>query len=79
MSHLAALAFVRTVREPPNLVVLSSSEVEAQTIADWLEPYADQDFSFTDAVSFAVMAGRGIAEALRSDRHFAAAGFQMVS
>ncbi len=73
-----ALAFVRTVREPPNLVVSSSSEVEAQAIADWLEPYADQDFSFTDAVSFAVMGGRGIAQALTLDRHFAAAGFQMV-
>ncbi len=73
-----ALAFVRTVREPPNLVVSSTSEIEARAISDWLEPYADQDFSFADAVSFAVMTDRGIAEALTLDRHFAAAGFGIV-
>ncbi len=73
-----ALAFVRTVREPPNLVVASTSEIEARAISDWLEPYADQDFSFADAVSFAVMTDRGITEALTLDRHFAAAGFGIV-
>lgn len=72
-----ALAFVRTVRELPNLVVSSTSEVETRAITDWLEPFADHDFSFTDAVSFAVMAERGIAQALTLDRHFAAAGFRM--
>src|SRR5438034_917898 len=45
---------------------------------DWLERYDDQNFSFTDAVSFAGMAERGITDALTLDGHFAAAGFRVV-
>ena len=70
-----ALAFVRAVRQPPNAVVTSTPEVEERAVVDWLDRYDDQDFSFTDAVSFAVMAERGITEALALDRHFQAAGF----
>ena len=74
----AALTFVRTVREPPNLVVASTPELEDSAEVDWLGAYEDQDFSFADAVSFAVMAERGIGDALTLDRHFATAGFRMV-
>jgi len=38
----------------------------------------DQDFSFTDAVSFTVMTTRGIEEALTLDHHFAVAGFRIL-
>lgn len=74
----AALAFVRTVRETPNLVVGSSPQLESSAIADWLERYDDQNFSLTDAVSFTVMAAREIREALTLDSHFAAAGFRAI-
>lgn len=73
-----ALAFVRTVAEPPNLVVHSTAELEAKAIRAWLERYGDQDFSFTDAVSFAVMTERRIDEALTLDHHFEVAGFRAV-
>jgi predicted nucleic acid-binding protein len=73
-----ALAFVRTVAEPPNLVVHSTAEVEANAIRAWLERSRDQDFSFTDAVSFAVMTERRIDEALTLDHHFEVAGFRTV-
>ncbi|MBI4419932.1 MAG: type II toxin-antitoxin system VapC family toxin [Gemmatimonadetes bacterium] len=73
----AALAFLREVRNPPNVVVTSTPEIEKRAIAEWIEQYADQAFSFADAVSFAVMAERGIKEALTFDRHFAAAGFRV--
>ena len=72
-----ALAFVRHVDRVPNVVVRSTRALEARAVADWLERYADQQFSFTDAVSFAVMAERAITEALTLDRHFATAGFRM--
>jgi hypothetical protein len=73
-----ALGFVRTVGEAPNIIVRSSQELETRALTDWLEPYHDQAFSFTDAVSFAVMAERGIENALALDKHFAVAGFRLV-
>ena len=45
----------------------------------WLMRYTDQPFSVVDAVSFAIMAERGTRAALTLDRHFAIAGFQMVT
>lgn len=74
----AALTFARTVREPPNLVVASTPELEERAIVDWLDAYQDQDFSFADAVSFALMAERDITDALTLDHHFATAGFRVV-
>ncbi len=72
-----ALAFVQTVDEAPNLVVRSTRELERAAERDWLVRYADQDFSFADAVSFAVMAERRIRDALALDHRFAAAGFSI--
>ena len=70
-----ALTFAREVRRTPNIVIASSPEYEESAVADWLEKFDDQDFSFTDAVSFAVMSDRGVREALALDHHFAVAGF----
>ena len=55
-----AMTFVRSVGESPNLVVASTADLERAAVRDWLEPFDDQTFSLTDAVSFAVMAERGI-------------------
>jgi predicted nucleic acid-binding protein len=74
----AALAFVRAAASPPNLVVASATELERVAIEEWLTRYDDQDFSFADAVSFAVMTTRGIEEALTLDHRFAVAGFRMI-
>jgi predicted nucleic acid-binding protein len=74
----AALTFVEAVAEPPNLVVHSTAEYEGNAVRDWLARYRDQDFSFTDAVSFAVMTDRRIDEALTLDHHFEVAGFRGV-
>lgn len=76
VNSATALAFVRTVVEPPNVVVRSTHDLEAAATTQWLARYADQDFSFTDAVSFAVMTERRIRDALSLDRRFAVAGFQ---
>jgi predicted nucleic acid-binding protein len=70
-----ALTFVREVGRTPNIVVASSAEYEESAVVDWLGKFDDQLFSFTDAVSFAVMSDRGVREALALDHHFAVAGF----
>ena len=73
-----ALGFLRLVRQSPNEVVSATPDLEDRAITHWLERYEDQDFSLADAVSFEVMAGRGIREVLTLDHHFSAAGFVMV-
>jgi predicted nucleic acid-binding protein len=75
-TRAAALSFVRHVGEPPNVVVYATPELEAHAVSDWLESYDDQDFSFADAVSFAVMTERGMTDALTLDHHFRAARFR---
>lgn len=70
-----ALSFLLDVRAPPNIVEFSTPEREKRAEHDWFARYADQSFSLTDAVSFTVMAERGIGEALALDQHFATAGF----
>lgn len=42
-----------------------------------MQEYADQDFSFTDCVSFAVMRKLGLKKAFTFDRDFSVAGFEI--
>ena len=44
-----------------------------------MRKYADQQISFTDCVSFAMMRRLGIGAAFAFDRHFRDAGFQMIT
>ena len=78
IGHRTALTFAQTVDEAPNVVVRSTRELEQAAERNWLARYADQDFSFTDAVSFAVMAERRIRDVLALDHHFEIAGFTVV-
>lgn len=73
-----ALTYVREVRRSPNIVISSSPDYEEAAFSEWLEKFDDQNFSFTDGVSFAVMSDRGIREALALDHHFAMAGFAVI-
>ena len=75
----AGLQFLHLVRASPNVVVTCTDQLEEAAINDWLRRYADQPFSMVDAVSFAIMASRDIREALTLDRHFAIAGYSMVT
>lgn len=43
----------------------------------WLEKFADQKISFTDAVSFALMRREGIENCFGFDHHFELAGFAL--
>ena len=66
-----ALAFLEKVRQSKRIrVVYPSSEMD-ETAVQVLRKYDDQDLSYTDAVSFAVIQTRSIQEAFTYDRHFA--------
>ena len=75
----AGLRFVQLVRASPNVVVSSTPSLEDAAVTDWLTRYADQPFSMVDAVSLAIMAERGTRAALTLDRHFAIAGYEIVT
>jgi len=74
----AAIELVETVNSSLRVRYIHSNEaLEVQALAI-LRQYDDQDFSYADAVSFAVMKQRGILDAFAYDRHFRAMGFRMV-
>ena len=70
--------FLHRVRAPGVLVIDSAARLEERAVAEWIDRFRDHDFSLCDAVSFVVMRERGIRQALTFDRHFAAAGFEML-
>jgi hypothetical protein len=73
------MRFLDSMRQSSRLTKVYADaglEAEAEKL---LRRYADQDFSLTDAVSFAVMQQRDIAEAFAFDNHFVTAGFLIVS
>ena len=76
--HLYGMRFLAKVQKLPRLIKIYSDPVmEAQAEAI-LRQFADQDFSYVDAVSFAVMQQREISEAFAFDHHFTTAGFTRV-
>lgn len=69
--HLAAVKSDPLVTE-----VFADPDLQAAALDEWIDRYRDQPFTFTDAVSFAVMRARRMREAFSFDRHFEAAGFR---
>ena len=65
-------------REPTHEIRFVTRPMERAAIDRWIRPYADHQFSLTDAVSFEVMQRRGIAVAFAYDRHFEIAGFRLL-
>jgi len=86
LGHRPAVSFLDSLRQSPRIQKVYSTPDLEQEAEKILRQYADQacterserNFSFTDAVSFALMRQRGIGEAFAFDRHFATAGFVLV-
>ena len=70
--------FIREIRAGNTIIVRAraSDEERAERI---LFRYTDKDFSFADAISFAVMERLGIQLAFTFDHHFEQYGFTIVS
>jgi predicted nucleic acid-binding protein len=76
--HAAAVRFLDRIEETRRLEKVFVSEEAENRAYTLLRQYADQDFSFVDATSFAVMRAAHIRYAFAIDRHFATAGFLRV-
>jgi predicted nucleic acid-binding protein len=64
--------------DPHYQVRFVDRELEVAATDRWLRVFRDQRFSLTDAVSFEVMRRERIRQAFATDRHFAAAGYELV-
>ena len=78
LGHREAVSFLERTKASPRVEKVYSTEDLEEEATSILNQYADQDFSLTDAVSFALMRRRRIGTAFAFDRHFMAAGFLMV-
>jgi len=77
--HAPALRFLDGLEETRRLErIFVSQAVEARAYR-LLRQYADQEFSFVDATSFAVMRAERMRHAFAFDQHFATAGFARVA
>ncbi len=53
-------------------------DLQTRAMDEWIRRFEDQEFTLTDAVSFAVMNTSGITTAFTFDAHLNIAGFHMV-
>ena len=78
IGHEPAIAFLENIAASPRVIKIYSDSVLEETAEKILRRYQDQDFSYTDAVSFAVMEQYGILKAFSFDQHFVTAGFTLI-
>ena len=76
--HDIGIRFLRLLNESARVEKIYSGEPMERQAEKILTQYADQDFSYVDAVSFAVMRQRRMSEAFTFDHHFQVAGFILV-
>ena len=77
MGHEPAISFLESIAASPRVIKIYSDSLLEATAEDILRKYGDQVFSYTDAVSFAMMSQSGIEQAFCFDRHFVTAGFTL--
>ena len=78
LGHTVAVRFLDVLEASPRILrvpVDRQLELAAEAL---LRRFQDQRFSYTDAVSFAVMRSLGVTDAFAFDQHFSTAGFVRV-
>ena len=74
---MRAMIFLDSVSSSPRIMKVFSDDVLERHAEQLLLKYEDQDFSYTDAVSFSVMAQLDMQEAFSFDHHFITAGYKL--
>ena len=75
LGHTTAMSFLEKMHASPRILKIYSNEEIETDARDILMKYTDQDFSYTDAVSFAIMRMQRIEKVFCFDKHFLTAGF----
>lgn len=75
LGHTTAMGFLEKIHASPRILKIYSNEEIESDAKDILRKYTDQDFSYTDAVSFAIMRMQRIEKVFCFDKHFLTAGF----
>ena len=75
----AAIQFLSAIRSSTRLTTVYSDAPLERKAEGILTRFADQDFSFVDAVSFALMQDKGMRQAFAFDKHFLVAGFELLT
>ena len=75
-SYAFAAEKARLVYSTTALTILRPEATAEMAALDLFEKFADQEISFTDCVSFALMRASGIRQAFSFDAHFERAGFR---
>ena len=77
--HASAVDFLTRVESSPRLEIAHVDADVEEAAWRWLRRRDERSYSFVDATSFTLMSERGVTRALAYDRHFAAAGFELLT
>ena len=81
LSRRAGSAFATKCAKPiwnsPTFTILRPTQADEIEALDLMAQYHDQDFSFTDALSFVLMKQQHITSAFSFDNHFRTVGFSL--
>ena len=75
LGHRAAVRFLEGINASPRIEKVYSNENIEREAEDILRRYDDQDFSYSDSVSFTIMKRQKIKRAFSFDKHFQTMGF----
>jgi predicted nucleic acid-binding protein len=78
LGHGAAMNFLDRINSSPRIIrIYSTPDIEGEA-EEILRKYQEQDFSYTDAVSFAIMKMQKVKYSFSFDKHFQTMGFVRV-
>jgi predicted nucleic acid-binding protein len=78
LRHKAAIEFLERIKASPRILRIYSNENVETEAEGILAKFTDQNFSYTDAVSFVIMKRQKIRKAFCFDKHFVTAGFTII-